>query len=87
MMEATLQNISARLKAFGYLDTRGLYSALHLQQLNQELEEIHQSVNETHMQNPNKETHNLLSEVDIATHDHKYLSKLLSFKSFKSISN
>ncbi len=87
MMEATLQNISARLKAFGYLHTRGLYSALHLQQLNQELEEIHQSVNETHMQNPNKETHNLLSEVNIVTHDHKYLSKLLSFKSFKSISN
>lgn len=70
MMEATLQNISARLKAFGYLHTSGLYSALQLQQLNRELEEIHQSVNETHKQNPNKETHNLLSEVDIATPDH-----------------
>lgn len=71
IMEATLQNISACLKAFGYLHTNGLYSALHLRQLNQELEEIHQTVNETHMQNPNNETHNLLTEVDIATHDHK----------------
>ncbi|XP_026059063.1 olfactomedin-4-like [Carassius auratus] len=69
MMEATLQNISARLKAFDYLHTSGLYSELHLRQLNQELEEIHQSVNETHMQNPNKETHNLLSELNKAKND------------------
>uniref|UniRef100_A0A8C1DSF6 Olfactomedin-like domain-containing protein n=1 Tax=Cyprinus carpio carpio TaxID=630221 RepID=A0A8C1DSF6_CYPCA len=69
MMEATLQNISARLKAFGYLHTSGLYSALQLQQLNRELEEIHQSVNETHKQNPNKETHNLLSELNKAKND------------------
>ncbi|XP_016375258.1 olfactomedin-4-like [Sinocyclocheilus rhinocerous] len=69
MMEATLQNISARLKTFGYLHTSGLYSALHLRQLNQELEDIHQSVNETHMQNPNKETHSLLSELNKAKND------------------
>ncbi|XP_043083927.1 olfactomedin-4-like [Puntigrus tetrazona] len=69
MMEDTLQNISARLQAFGYLQTRGLYSALHLRQLNQELEDIHQSVNETHMQKPNKETHYLLSEINKAKND------------------
>lgn len=69
-MAATLQNITARLKAFSYLHTSGLYNALHLRQLNQELEEIHQIVNEAHMQNPNNETHNLLSEVDI---DHKQI--------------
>ncbi|XP_052399986.1 olfactomedin-4 [Carassius gibelio] len=69
MMEATLQNISARLKAFGYLHTSGLYSALHLQQLNQEIEEIQQSVNKTHLQNPNKETHDLLSELNKAKND------------------
>lgn len=73
LMRATLQNITARLKAFNYLHTSGLYNALLLQQLNQELEEIHQSVNESHLQNPNKETHTLLSEVDIATHEHTYL--------------
>ncbi|RXN21911.1 olfactomedin-4-like protein [Labeo rohita] len=69
MMKDTLQNISARLKAFDYLYTSGLYSALHLRQLNQELEEIHQSVNETHTQNPNKETHNLLIELNKAKND------------------
>ncbi|KAL0155739.1 hypothetical protein M9458_050002 [Cirrhinus mrigala] len=68
-MEATLRNISARLKAFDYLHTSGLYSALHLRQLSQELEEIHQSVNETHMQNPNKETHDLLNELNKAKND------------------
>ncbi|XP_056307369.1 olfactomedin-4-like [Danio aesculapii] len=69
MMEATLQNITARLKAFDYLYRSGLYSALHLRQLNQELEEIHRSVSETHMQNPNKETQDLLSELNKTKHD------------------
>lgn len=68
-MGATLQNITARLKAFNYLYTSGLYNSLHLRQLDQELEEIHQLVDEAHMKNPNKGTHNLLSEVDTAKHD------------------
>ncbi|XP_048015532.1 olfactomedin-like [Megalobrama amblycephala] len=68
-MGATLQNITARLKAFNYLHTSGLYNSLHLRQLNQELEEIHQIVNEAHMENPNNETHNLLSELNKAKND------------------
>ncbi|XP_067292831.1 olfactomedin-4-like [Pseudorasbora parva] len=69
LMKATLQNITARLKAFNYIHTSGLYNALHLQQLNQELEEIHQSVNEAHLESPSKETHNLLSELNKAKND------------------
>ncbi|XP_051739438.1 LOW QUALITY PROTEIN: olfactomedin-like [Ctenopharyngodon idella] len=68
-MGTNLQNITARLEVFNYLHTSGLYNALHLRQLNQELEEIHRFVSEAHMQNPNKETHNLLSELNKAKKD------------------
>lgn len=64
-MEATLKNIIERLKPFEYLNTNGLYRALHLRQLSQELEEIHQTTNEAHKKNPNKETLKLLNEVDL----------------------
>ncbi|XP_077066577.1 uncharacterized protein LOC143720721 [Siphateles boraxobius] len=76
LMRATLQNITARLKAFNYLHTSGLYNSLLLRQLNQELEEIHQSVNESHLQNPNKETHNLLSELNKAKNDVRRMYKV-----------
>jgi len=72
LMRDTLQNITDRLKAFNYLHTSGLYNTLTLRQLDQELEKIHQSVNESHLQKPTKETHNLLSEVYIATYEHTY---------------
>ncbi|ROL54565.1 Olfactomedin [Anabarilius grahami] len=74
-MGATLQNITARLEVFNYLHTSGLYNALHLRQLNQELEEIHQIVNEAHLQNPNNETHNLLSELKKAKNDVRRMYK------------
>ncbi|TRY93639.1 hypothetical protein DNTS_029707 [Danionella cerebrum] len=69
VMEATLQNITARLKSFDYLYTSGLFSALHLRQLKQELQEIHQSVNETYMRSPSKETTKLLHELNKAKND------------------
>ncbi|XP_051979287.1 olfactomedin-like [Xyrauchen texanus] len=68
-MAATLKNITAHLKIFDYLHTSGLYNALHLHQLNHELEEIHHAINETHLHNPNNETHNLLHEFNKAKND------------------
>nr|XP_002666846.2 olfactomedin-4-like [Danio rerio] len=75
MMEATLQNITSRLKPFDYLYKSGLYSALYLRQLNQELEEIHRSVSETHMQNPKKETRTLLRELNKTKKDAQKMYK------------
>ncbi|XP_051548597.1 olfactomedin-4-like [Myxocyprinus asiaticus] len=62
-MEANIKNIIARLKPFEYLNTNGLYNALQLQQLNDELEEIHRATREVHKNNPSKETQNLLNEL------------------------
>ncbi|KAG1938260.1 olfactomedin-4 [Pimephales promelas] len=75
LMRDTLQNITDRLKAFNYLHTSGLYNALTLRQLDQELEKIHQSVNESHLQKPTKETHNLLSELNKAKNDVRRMYK------------
>lgn len=62
-MEDTLKNIVKRLKPFEYLNSNGLYNALHLRQLSQEIETIHQTASEAHQKNPNKETRKLLNEV------------------------
>ncbi|XP_051979332.1 olfactomedin-like [Xyrauchen texanus] len=62
-MDASIKNIVKRLKPFEYLNTNGLYNALHLQQLDQELEEIHRTTREIHQKNPSKETQNLLNEL------------------------
>ncbi|XP_051546045.1 olfactomedin-like [Myxocyprinus asiaticus] len=74
-MAATLKNITVRLKLFDYLHTSGQYNALQLRQLNDELEEIYHTINETHLHNPNKETHNLLNELKKAKNDVQIMYK------------
>ncbi|KAI7812140.1 putative olfactomedin-4-like, partial [Triplophysa rosa] len=74
-MEATLKNIVERLKPFEYLNTNGLYNALHLRQLSQEIEAIHQTASEAHQNNPNKETLKLLNELTKAKNDIQSMNK------------
>ncbi|XP_056596140.1 olfactomedin [Triplophysa dalaica] len=74
-MEATLKNIVKRLKPFEYLNTNGLYNALHLQELSQEIETIHQTASEAHQKNPSRETHKLLNELAKARNDIKSMNE------------
>ncbi|XP_055047774.1 olfactomedin [Misgurnus anguillicaudatus] len=67
-MKATIKNITDRLKRFDYLQTSGLYNALHLRQLNQELQNIHRAIEETHVHNP-EEAQKLLDELSKAKSD------------------
>ncbi|XP_065148431.1 olfactomedin-4-like [Paramisgurnus dabryanus] len=63
-MEFALKNITDRLEPFDYLNNNGLYNALQLRKLSQELEAIHQTATEAHQTNPNEDTRKLLKELD-----------------------
>lgn len=78
-MEDTLKNIVKRLKPFEYLNSNGLYNALHLRQLSQEIETIHQTASEAHQKNPNKETRKLLNEVCFLRFKTWWTKKLIGY--------
>ena len=65
-MLATLENITARLQPFQYLNTHGLYNALHLRQLSEELQELQQITSAAHRDRPGAETQRLNTEVQIS---------------------
>ncbi|XP_067292659.1 olfactomedin-4 [Pseudorasbora parva] len=72
-MELTLKNITARLKPFEYLNTKGLYNALHLRQLMDELDQIYYTASDAHKKNPSKATSDLLKEL---TNAKKYIQNM-----------
>lgn len=62
-MELALKDITARLKPFEYLNTNGLYNALHLRQLMEELDQIYSTASDALKISPSKQTNDLLKEV------------------------
>lgn len=60
---ATVENVTRRLGPFQYLKSNGLYNALHLNQLKEELQELQHTIDITHNDNPSKETIKLTTEV------------------------
>ncbi|KAM9471100.1 olfactomedin-like [Clarias gariepinus] len=48
-MESTLSNVTQRLERFQYLNNQGLYNALHLNQLSQEIQQLHDTMNDAHL--------------------------------------
>ncbi|XP_030630330.1 olfactomedin-4-like [Chanos chanos] len=62
-IQAIIKNVTARIEPLKYLDTKGIYNALHLRQLSQDLEEISQMINTAHNDNPSAETQKLTKEV------------------------
>ncbi|XP_026094601.1 olfactomedin-4-like [Carassius auratus] len=62
-LELSLKNIKTRLKPFEYLDTNGLYNALHLQQLVQELDQMYSTASDIHKKTSSKEIEGLLKEL------------------------
>ncbi|KAI4895827.1 hypothetical protein NFI96_026610 [Prochilodus magdalenae] len=68
-MLATLENITARLQPFQYLNTHGLYNALHLRQLSEELQELQQITSAAHRDRPGAETQRLNTELQKVQED------------------
>lgn len=60
---AMVQNITARLQPYQYLQNQGLYSALSLRQLVQELSQLRTDVGQMHSQMNNAKTQALFKEV------------------------
>ncbi|KAK7117418.1 hypothetical protein R3I94_022857 [Phoxinus phoxinus] len=85
-MELTLKDITARLKPFEYLNTNGLYNALHLRQLMEELDEIYSTASDAHKKSPSKETNDLLKELTRAKKDvqNMYKSNVFNLETMKS---
>ncbi|XP_051739426.1 olfactomedin-like isoform X1 [Ctenopharyngodon idella] len=85
-MERTLKDITARLKPFEYLNTNGLYNALHLRQLMEELDEIYYTANDAHKKNPSKATNDLLKELTRAKKDiqNMYKSNIFNLETMKT---
>ncbi|XP_039503919.1 olfactomedin-4 [Pimephales promelas] len=85
-MELTLKEITARLKPFEYLNTNGLYNALHLRQLMEELDEIYYTASDAHKKSPSKETSDLLKELTRAKKDiqNMYKSNVFNLETMKT---
>lgn len=60
---AMVKNITARLQPYQYLQNQGLYSALSLRQLVQELSQLRTDVGQIHSQMKNAKTQKLFEEV------------------------
>lgn len=60
---ATVANLTERLGPFQYLNSNGLYNALHLKQLSEELHQLQNTVEITHNDNPSEETIKLTKDV------------------------
>lgn len=60
---ATVKNITSRLQPYQYLQNQGLYSALSLRQLVQELSQLRTDVGQIHSQMNNAKTQKLFEEV------------------------
>ncbi|KAL2093689.1 hypothetical protein ACEWY4_011001 [Coilia grayii] len=60
---ATVENVTHRLGRFQYLNSNGLYNALHLKQLGEEMQQLQDIIDVTHNDNPSKETVQLTAEI------------------------
>ncbi|XP_062404138.1 olfactomedin-4 [Sardina pilchardus] len=60
---ANVVNVTRRLGQFQYLNSNGLYNALHLKQLSAELDQLQQVADITHNDSPSKDTVKLTTEI------------------------
>ncbi|XP_063052131.1 olfactomedin-4 isoform X2 [Engraulis encrasicolus] len=60
---ATVENVTRRLGPFQYLNSNGLYNALHLKQLGDELQDLQEIIGVAHNDNPSKETRQLTTDI------------------------
>lgn len=76
---ALVQNITARLQPYQYLQHQGLYSSLALRQLVQELSQLRTNVGQIHSQMNNMKTQQISEEVK------ENIVMFVSFYSLKGI--
>lgn len=69
-MEARLSNVTERLEKFQYLNTQGLYNALHLNQLSQEIQQLHDTMNDVQLDKNGGEAQRIRTEVYTHTDTH-----------------
>ncbi|KAM9471245.1 olfactomedin-like [Clarias gariepinus] len=62
-MESTLSNVTQRLERFQYLNNQGLYNALHLNQLSQEIQQLHDNINDAHLGTAGGEAQRIRTEL------------------------
>ncbi|KAK3536103.1 hypothetical protein QTP70_029260 [Hemibagrus guttatus] len=62
-MEATLKNVTLRLERFQYLDNRGLYNTLHLKQLSEEIQQLHDTMNNEALDKDGEEAQKIRTEL------------------------
>ncbi|MCI4380351.1 hypothetical protein PGIGA_G00239280 [Pangasianodon gigas] len=62
-MEATLKNVTQRLEKFQYLNNQGLYNALHLTQLSQEIQQLHDTMNNVELDKAGGEAQRIRTEL------------------------
>ncbi|MCJ8734483.1 hypothetical protein PDJAM_G00235870 [Pangasius djambal] len=62
-MEATLNNVTQRLEKFQYLNNQGLYNVLHLTQLSQEIQQLHDTMNNVELDKAGGEAQRIRTEL------------------------
>lgn len=62
-MQALIQNLTARLEPYQYLNNKGLYATLALRELGQELERLETDISSIHTERQSAETQKLSKEV------------------------
>uniref|UniRef100_A0A4W5Q9Q9 Si:ch211-194m7.4 n=1 Tax=Hucho hucho TaxID=62062 RepID=A0A4W5Q9Q9_9TELE len=83
--EATIENVTARLEPYQYLNDQGLYTALHLRQLAKELRELEEDISSIHQDKPSDQTQKLTQEVHTIGKevDKMHLSNTFNMKTVK----
>ncbi|XP_060741587.1 olfactomedin-like [Tachysurus vachellii] len=62
-MTATLNNVTRRLERFQYLNSQGVYNALHLKQLSQEIQQLHDTMNTEDLDRDGEEAQKIRTEL------------------------
>ncbi|CAK6969196.1 olfactomedin-like [Scomber scombrus] len=85
-IEAVIKNVTARLEPHQYLHDQGLYSALSLRMLGQELSQLETDVSDIHSQLNNAQTQKLSKEVGkLRTNvDRMQVADIINMKSVKA---
>ncbi|XP_071182263.1 olfactomedin-4-like [Salvelinus alpinus] len=84
-IQATIENVTARLEPYQYLNDQGLYTALHLRQLVKGLRELEEDISSIHQDKPSDQTQKLTQEIGKVRKevDKMHLSNTFNMKTVK----
>ncbi|KAG7329519.1 hypothetical protein KOW79_007693 [Hemibagrus wyckioides] len=82
-MEATLKNVTQRVGRFQYLNTRGLYNALHLKELSQEIQHLQDTMDDEALDKDGEEAQKIHTEKFQEDVDNMYNKNIFNLETMR----